>query len=556
MNLEEKYKIIEYHKYSYSPKKHYDAFETKDFFDDELCKVLLKRVNEIVNVIEDMGEYFDFSLIFSNIGNELSEIQENLLTFLILKKVKNINFVQKIEKASVQSIMDNIYLKNINNDKHMLYKIIGVLDEEQTIIFINRHLNNLSDEQIANFIKTLYISNKDNILKNIIMNNNRFKEVFIVNITQPFFYEIVERLQLDESFIINRQNHLKSILAEPTKYCNETLKDALCDYYFNDRFYNVMLDLKTITEALDSFKTNDYPSEIKLILNKYYMFFKEFDSKTEEEIAKFVEEFNINKKLLDQMYEYAQRLFKDSILAKINNKIENLKNSTVKSSSDKEVPIIYFSNENFEKEIVMLISTITIEDTAEEFIKKFFGKDNGELRTRRRSCSLINQSRLTSTFGNQGNRIMFGYSDLSERKITSATLTDGQTDGNEIKYGKKRKTRRCRFINVQDFILKTQAHNEISIEYDGKSDYKINIPSYIVVIDRKPNQKEIDIAGYMNIPIRIFDTAKYIQDNSEKKRDVEEQYDYTFYMKTPVLLRVKGLNKSEFEELSTISKQR
>lgn len=551
MSLDEKYKIIEYRKYLYSPKKYYDAFETKDFFDDELCKQLLKNINELTNAMTTLGEHFDFSLIFSNIDKEPSEFQEYLLTFLILKEVKNIDFVKKIKQDSILSIMDKIYLKNESNDKNILSKIIKVLDDDQAIIFINHHINQLSDEQIANCIKMLYADNKDNILKNIILSNNKFQQVFIFSVPQPFFYEMVEMLQLDDSFIINRQQYLKSILSEPTKYSNETLKDTLCDYYFNERFYNVMLDLKTITEALDSIKFNDCPAELKSILDKYYLFFRDFDYKKEEEITKFVEEFDINKKLLDKMYEYAQKLFKDSILQSINNRFENVKKSTIKSSSGKDVSINYFSNDTFEEEVVMLISTIPVEHSALDFIKKFFGTENGELRYKRRSCSLINQSRLTSTFGTGNHRIMFGYSDLSERKITSATLADGQTDGNEIKYRKKRKTRRCRFINIQDFILQTKAHNEISLEYEKELDYKINIPSYILVIDREPSQLEIDIADYMNIPIRIFDTTKYIQDYSEKKRDVEEQYDYAFYPKLPISLRLKALNQLEGEDLTT-----
>ena len=167
---------------------------------------------------------------------------------------------------------------------------------------------------------------------------------------------------------------------------------------------------------------------------------------------------------------------------------------------------------------------------------------NGELRYKRRSCSLIDETRLKNTFGNE-NRVILGFNDISDRKITSATLSDGQTDGNEVRYGRKRKTRECRFIPCQDFIYNSRGHNEVSIECNNPNgEYTINMPSYVLVVGREPTQIEIDVAAEFNIPIRRFNLEKYNQvDWHNIPYDREKQYSYTVFTKKSPTSRSKQM---------------
>jgi len=85
------------------------------------------------------------------------------------------------------------------------------------------------------------------------------------------------------------------------------------------------------------------------------------------------------------------------------------------------------------------------------------------------------------------------------------------------------------------------------VEYNGLNEkYEVNVPSYILVVGRAPTQAEIDIAAEFNIPIRMFNIKKYNQvDYRSIPRSLEEQYEYSLFIKDDVSSRQKEIDKND-----------
>ena len=134
---------------------------------------------------------------------------------------------------------------------------------------------------------------------------------------------------------------------------------------------------------------------------------------------------------------------------------------------------------------------------------------------------------MTSLFGGK-NRITFGYDDLNGRIITSATLHDGGTDGNEERFRRHRKVRKSSYLSVDKFIASTQGHTELTVMGTTGEVMK---PSYILITRDAPTQFEIDVAAEFGIPIKYVNISKY-----EQQPDIRyspEDYDYySFERKT------------------------
>lgn len=519
--------------------------ETDAFFDDEFCEIIASNVSKLMNSQPGLFKHFDFSLIFDKKNSELTKKQKNLLLFFIMKDISADFLIGKLGER-VQLFIDMFFKENSTN-LHIISRITNVLSVEQATNFFNNHLDEINDSQIEYFLLNLWSKNKKEEFKYFIERYQKINDIFIKKVSQPFYYEIIEDLNLENSYIDNRKKNLKNIIEQPKKYDNKTIIDALCDYYFQDKYKNIVIDLRTILNAFNMFNVPNELLPIREIINDYYNFMKDFDLKTIEEISSFTKNFAINKAFIDKLLDYAQTLFKQSISDSINKNYDSVKKTYTKSSEGKDVIVYDFENDSLdEKEVSMLISSIPLKTSSGEFVKTYLSDKNGEFRYHRRSCSLINQANLSRVFGGT-ERIIFGYNDLVNRKITSATLSDGQTDGNEKRFGRKRKTRECRFIPCSEFINSSYGpHNEISIVYNGKDEvYKANMPSYILVVGREPTQVEIDIAAEFNIPIRMFNITKYEQvDYHNIPKVNEEQYDYFSFLKQDISLRQEIIEKT------------
>ena len=225
-----------------------------------------------------------------------------------------------------------------------------------------------------------------------------------------------------------------------------------------------------------------------------------------------------------------QKRFKELVSQSVNKNItENIEPKTLLSSSGNEVKFYDIENQTeIQKHVTMLVSTIPCSEDATEFKQIYYSDKNGEIKNGRRSCSLVNETKLSSLFGGK-NRITFGYDDLNGRIITSATLGDGGTDGNEERFRRHRKVRKSSYLSVDKFVACTQGHTEVTVNMGTTGE--VMKPSYILITRDTPTQFEIDVAAEFGIPIRYVNISKY-----EQQPDIRyspEDYDYySFERKT------------------------
>ena len=235
-----------------------------------------------------------------------------------------------------------------------------------------------------------------------------------------------------------------------------------------------------------------------------------------------------------------QKRFKELVSEKVNkNVIENVKPTILISSSGDEVKFYNIENQtNSQKHITMLVSTIPCSENAKVFKQVYYSDKNGEIKNGRRSCSLVNETKLLALFGGK-NRITFGYDDLSGRRITSATLGDGGTDGNEERFRRHRKVRKSTYLSVDKFIANTQHHTELTINMGTAGE--VMKPSYILITKETPTQFEIDVAAEFGIPIKYVNINKY-----DQKQDNEysaEDYDYYCFERKPITTEKRNIKK-------------
>ena len=238
----------------------------------------------------------------------------------------------------------------------------------------------------------------------------------------------------------------------------------------------------------------------------------------------------INYEIVAKSYTLCQKRFQDIVTQSVNKDItKGIEPKTLLSSNGIPVKVYEIENQTEnQRNITMLLSTIPSTSNAKDFTNIYCSDQNGEIKKGRRSCSLVDESHLNLLFGGK-NRITFGYDDLSGRIITSATLGDGRTDGNEERYRKHRKVNRSSFLPISNFIENTQGHNELTINMETTN--QVMQPSYLLVT-RNPTQLEIDIAAEFQIPIRKISIDKYEQKPSMPF--VSENYDYYHFEKEKV----------------------
>ena len=341
---------------------------------------------------------------------------------------------------------------------------------------------------------------------------------------------MIEDLHLPNNFKIKRENELKNIIINYQDYDISNVKNAYCDLYFHDIPKNISLDIKTIIDFANdnpTFKT-EYIGESYDIFCNIYAFLNN-DIEYSHTNTQLLNNGQLNHEIISKCYLMCQKKFKELVSQSINKNItENIEPKTLLSSSGKEVKFYNIENQTeIQKHITMLVSTIPCSEDATKFKQIYYSDENGEIKNGRRSCSLVNETKLTSLFGGK-NRITFGYDDLNGRIITSATLHDGGTDGNEERFRRHRKVRKSSYLSVDKFIASTQGHTELTVMGTTGEVMK---PSYILITRDAPTQFEIDVAAEFGIPIKYVNISKY-----EQQPDIcysPEDYDYySFERKT------------------------
>lgn len=532
MDIQEKLKLIQYCGYKYKGKK-WNANETKDFFDLAFSQLLFENTFNITNSQQELLSYFDFQEIFNNFENGMTDVQSYLLKFMAIKGVKGLDLLlQNMPYNLEEQIFYQLYvdLKSKDNRPFWLSRIIFCIKNQNKIQFINNIINIADDNEILFLIKDLYENKNDNTLTDL-LNNERFANIATEKISAPFFYEMVDDLHLSNDFVIKRENELKNIIINYQDYDINDVKNAYCDLYFHDIPKNVSLDIKTIIDFANDdpdFK-NEYIGELYDILCNIYVFLNN-DIEYSNTTNLLLNNGQLNHEILSKCYLMCQKRFKELVSQSVNKNItENIEPKTLLSSSGNEVKFYNIENQTeIQKHVTMLVSTIPCSEDAIEFKQIYYSDKNGEIKNGRRSCSLVNETKLSSLFGGK-NRITFGYDDLNGRIITSATLGDGGTDGNEERFRRHRKVRKSSFLSVDKFVACTQDHTEVTVNMGTTGE--VMKPGYILITRDTPTQFEIDVAAEFGIPIRYVNISKY-----EQQPDIRyspEDYDYySFERKT------------------------
>ncbi|HIS19331.1 MAG TPA: hypothetical protein IAC02_12080 [Candidatus Coprovivens excrementavium] len=532
MDIQEKLKLIQYCGYKYKGKK-WNANETKDFFDLAFSQLLFENTFNITNSQQELLSYFDFQEIFNNFENGMTDVQSYLLKFMAIKGVKGLDLLlQNMPYNLEEQIFYQLYvdLKSKDNRPFWLSRIIFCIKNQNKIQFINNIINIADDNEILFLIKDLYENKNDNTLTDL-LNNERFANIATEKISAPFFYEMVDDLHLSNDFVIKRENELKNIIINYQDYNINDVKNAYCDLYFHDIPKNVSLDIKTIIDFANddpAFK-NEYIGELYDILCNIYAFLNN-DIEYSNTTNLLLNNGQLNHEILSKCYLMCQKRFKELVSQSVNKNItENIEPKTLLSSSGNEVKFYNIENQTeIQKHVTMLVSTIPCSEDAIEFKQIYYSDKNGEIKNGRRSCSLVNETKLSSLFGGK-NRITFGYDDLNGRIITSATLGDGGTDGNEERFRRHRKVRKSSYLSVDKFVACTQGHTEVTVNMGTTGE--VMKPGYILITRDTPTQFEIDVAAEFGIPIRYVNISKY-----EQQPDISyspEDYDYySFERKT------------------------
>ena len=530
MNTKDKYRTIEYTKYKYEGRK-YNSDETEEFFDLDLSKLLYENTDKIINSQNDLLSYFDFSKLFRDFSSGISQIQNYLLKFMVLKNVRDRNQLLKDMPDNLEvSFLSKLYIELYEKDNRPFWfsSIVNSLKSRNQIPFIKSVISEITDDELLYLIKDLYENRNDQTLR-ALLSYKRFIDVAVNRVNAPFFYEMIEELNLPDpdSLIEKRKEKLKHIIENNTSYSSIIVKNAYCDLFFHNLPSNVLLDLKTIIE----FANTDNTLRDNYLKDIYDILYATYNSLTSESFdPKDLMATPINYEVIAKSYTLCQKRFQDLVSQSINKDItDGIEPKTLLSSNGIPVKVYEIENQTEnQKNITMLLSTIPSSSNAKEFKNIYCSNQNGEITKGRRSCSIVDEAHLNLLFGGE-NRIVLGYDDISGRIITSATLGDGRTDGNEIRYRKHRKVNRSSFLPISSFIENTQSHNELTINMGTTN--QVMQPSYLLVT-RTPTQLEIDIAAEFQIPIRKISIDKYEQ--KPHMPFISEDYDYYHFEKEKV----------------------
>lgn len=528
MNTKDKYRTIEYTKYKYEGRK-YNSDETEEFFDLDLSKLLYENTDKIINSQNDLLSYFDFSKLFRDFSSGISQIQNYLLKFMVLKNVRDRNQLLKDMPDNLEvSFFSKLYIELYENDNRPFWfsRIVNSLKKQNQIPFIESVITEVTDDELLYLLKDLYENKNDQTLR-ALLKNERLIDIAVDRINAPFFYEMVEELNLPDNLIEKRKQRQKYIIDNSKDYKTAIVKDAYCDLLFHNLPSNVLLDLKTIIE----FANTDNTLRDNYLKDIYDILYATYNSLTSESFdPKDLMATPINYEIIAKSYTLCQKRFQDLVSQSINKDItDGIEPKTLLSSNGIPVKVYEIENQTEnQKNITMLLSTIPSTNSAKDFKNIYCSNQNGEITKGRRSCSIVDEAHLNLLFGGE-NRIVLGYDDISGRIITSATLGDGRTDGNEIRYRKHRKVNRSSFLPISNFIENTQSHNELTINMGTTN--QVMQPSYLLVT-RTPTQLEIDIAAEFQIPIRKISINKYEQ--KPHMSFISEDYDYYHFEKEKV----------------------
>lgn len=470
MNDEEKYKILYYNIGVIRDGS--VISNVNDFFDESFVNYLINN-DEMYTMQLVVGlECIDFSKII--LSEPLSNRDKILIIYLI-----NLNI-------NISSIINNMNESQYNECAKYLKDLyeLNTIDIRAMLCTNDISIIN-SVDVVINDYKMLYRCltnfNIDDNIKKYLFTYKEIRELFINTFNVWEFYDLVDKLKLDESYIEEREYKLRECIFNPSINISD-FREIICELICKDSYNNFMLNLEMIYNYCASEK--DIPNELGVSIN-YMMLVK--DLLLEEDISKIDINFLMkNYRVIGDFYNKSINLIKTNFNNKLNSKL---------ASGD-----IYFVH-----------TEMSFKFKETDDIKKLY---SNRLRhpSKRVSFSLLNSER-TGIYGGINNSIVFGYN-KTPNNLLVAGLGDART-------AQSRVWTRGSYLSIDDYLASTSSdHNELLYE----DIEEVILPDYLISFHEEATELEQRVAEEFNIPIKYLKYNSLGDDNLLP--DKEYKYDY------------------------------
>ncbi len=441
------------------------------YFSDDVLKKLLTYENVLILSKNDL---------FNGIVNRFKpSIIKHLLSYDTVRKI--INNYSNDKLANFSSTIKNVSVEDeLLNDNNFIKKVANMEDPNVYRNIINNlSVNNYELVSKINKNRVKYLNAKvSNLDSNCVFNEyiNLYKNTLEKGINSTNINQIPMEL-------LRKKDITYSDLA---KISALRRFEYVCDNLFEDYTYNVLINLKNITEFDD--KQPYLNEEMRNLYNKILNFDK----------LNVVEQLMMLKKSIGNSaankYYEDFRTARDLSYKTIQDNLINLnerKELYDKEKSISQVPVYKLDGEDF----ISCVHCGTLNQKFKDTI----------------SLSIIGSDHI-GVFNPDG--IIFGFDNISSDKIIHSFNTDSFTSG---KYGTDRVNK---IYDVHDLLKETKSCNEIL--YDTKRE-PIK-PSYLVCFDNI-NEESYICSVNNNLPILLINSKKYNKNNGMYETDkYQESY--------------------------------
>lgn len=458
--------------FNYILKNNSDKIYLISYFSDNVLKKILTYENVLI-----LSKNYLFNEMFNKFK---PSIIKYLLNYDVVRKIIN-NY------SNNQLIYFSLVIKNISvedellNDNNFIKKVANM---ENPNIFRNI-INNLSvnNYELVNKInksRTKYLNKKiSDIDSNCVFNEyiNLYKNISEKGIDSTSINQIPMEL-LSNKDIITYNDLAKISVLRRFEY--------VCDNLFEDYTYNVLINLKNITEFDGK---HPYLNES---MRKLYNKILNFDKLNKEEQLELLKK-SIGNSISNKYYDDF-RTARDLSYKTIQDNLLNLNERKELYDKEKSIPLVSVYKLDGE-DFVSCVHCGTLNQKFKDTI----------------SLSIIGSNHI-GVFNPDG--IIFGFDNISSDKIIHSFNTDSFTNG---KFGTDRVNK---IYDVHDLLKETKSCNEIL--YDTKRE-PIK-PSYLVCFDNI-NEESYIYSVNNNLPILLINSKKYNKNNGMYETDkYQESY--------------------------------
>lgn len=473
-----------------------------------------------------------FVKIFSYVKtNDLKEMLLDPLWKNIYIQIDYNLFFSQIQKIGADTIGLSYVEQKINSLE--CYQVIDLLINEYDIVtnqpsyLYNVYLKyekEVSREKTGLFLSKINENSDEEFLREArnIINNDFGIEVLLSSFKIKQFDLIVKKLELSIDMYEKRKQCFIYMLKNYKDYDPLTVKNVFSLYLFEDILSNTLINISVILKY-----ANQNEKARKILGDLYYGFeqiYYYLNEKNEINPIDIINNTNIKEDTIDTILSKMYELFNEEVNQKTDSKII-LKNATVENKQGVQV----YRLDNANDSVFLVHSLSELEEfDYEEFIKK--SKDDAKI-----CMSLLDSNHLKTFLGG----IVFGYLNMPN-KLYSATVYDGQTNQRNLLLRQYNSD----LTSIESFLNNTNQDYYNELAY--LSDNKPIKPSFILCVDREPNDLEIKTAKNFDIPIYIYLKRKEIVKLSNDSV-THQNYDYETFR-----IKIIKTEKLALEEKTTV----